>query len=323
MLDDAAQGFGATYKNRRLGTFGLATGTSFFPAKPLGCFGDGGAIFTDDEELARTLRSIRVHGQGSDKYDNVRLGLTARLDTMQAAILLEKLKIFDDEIAARNKVAEIMLTEAKPLGFDGDVLVVGHHTGALAERINAEKNNADIAAVLSEKLGAKVQVRCVIGTDPATANLRRPAKREVWNPGTESEATESEDPAPASGWDAPAALGRPQEAAPPKQPPAPQPQPPQPAKREDDWRAAALAASQKAAAKAKQERDEIPPPPEPYDYDEGEPEASIGEEPAYTREDEERDMADQARDEEGSADRRDATEVAMDLLAAELGAKPL
>ena len=216
-----------------------------------------------------------------------------------------------------------MLTEAKPLGFDGDVLVVGHHTGALAERINAEKNNADIAAVLSEKLGAKVQVRCVIGTDPATANLRRPAKREVWNPGTESEATESEDPAPASGWDAPAALGRPQEAAPPKQPPAPQPQPPQPAKREDDWRAAALAASQKAAAKAKQERDEIPPPPEPYDYDEGEPEASIGEEPAYTREDEERDMADQARDEEGSADRRDATEVAMDLLAAELGAKPL
>ena len=64
VLDDAAQGFGATYKNRRLGTFGLATGTSFFPAKPLGCFGDGGAIFTDDEELARTLRSIRVHGQG-------------------------------------------------------------------------------------------------------------------------------------------------------------------------------------------------------------------------------------------------------------------
>src|SRR5579872_2234106 len=106
VLDDAAQGFGATYKNRRLGTFGLATGTSFFPAKPLGCFGDGGAIFTDDEELARTLRSIRVHGQGSDKYDNVRLGLTARLDTMQAAILLEKLKIFDDEIAARNKVAD-------------------------------------------------------------------------------------------------------------------------------------------------------------------------------------------------------------------------
>jgi dTDP-4-amino-4,6-dideoxygalactose transaminase len=105
VLDDAAQAFGASYKGRRLGTFGLATATSFFPAKPLGCFGDGGAIFTDDDELAATLRSIRVHGQGSDKYDNVRLGLTGRLDTMQAAILIEKLKIFEDEIAARNEVA--------------------------------------------------------------------------------------------------------------------------------------------------------------------------------------------------------------------------
>jgi len=106
VLDDAAQGFGASYKGRRLGTFGLATATSFFPAKPLGCFGDGGAILTDDDELAASLRSIRVHGQGTDKYDNVRLGLTGRLDTMQAAILIEKLKIFDDEIASRNKVAE-------------------------------------------------------------------------------------------------------------------------------------------------------------------------------------------------------------------------
>ena len=106
VLDDAAQSFGATYKGRRLGTFGLATATSFFPAKPLGCFGDGGAIFTDDATFAETLRSVRVHGQGSDKYDNIRIGLTARLDTMQAAILIEKLKIFEDEIAARNKVAD-------------------------------------------------------------------------------------------------------------------------------------------------------------------------------------------------------------------------
>jgi len=106
VLDDAAQAFGASYKGRRLGTFGLVTATSFFPAKPLGCFGDGGAILTDDAELAETLRSIRVHGQGSDKYDNVRLGLTGRLDTIQAAILIEKLKIFEDEIAARNLVAQ-------------------------------------------------------------------------------------------------------------------------------------------------------------------------------------------------------------------------
>jgi dTDP-4-amino-4,6-dideoxygalactose transaminase len=106
VLDDAAQAFGASYRGRRLGGLGPVTATSFFPAKPLGCFGDGGAIFTDDAGFADTLRSIRVHGQGSDKYDNVRLGLTGRLDTIQAAVLLEKLKIFDEEIAARNAVAE-------------------------------------------------------------------------------------------------------------------------------------------------------------------------------------------------------------------------
>jgi dTDP-4-amino-4,6-dideoxygalactose transaminase len=105
VLDDAAQAFGASYKGRRLGRTGLATATSFFPAKPLGCFGDGGAIFTDDGDLAETLRSVRVHGQGADKYDNVRLGLTGRLDTMQAAILIEKLGIFEEEIVARNQVA--------------------------------------------------------------------------------------------------------------------------------------------------------------------------------------------------------------------------
>ncbi|MBY0382846.1 MAG: DegT/DnrJ/EryC1/StrS family aminotransferase [Xanthobacteraceae bacterium] len=105
VLDDAAQGFGAIYKGKRLGTFGLATATSFFPAKPLGCYGDGGAIFTDDADLAEALRSVRVHGAGKDRYDNVRLGLTGRLDTIQAAILIEKLKIFQDEIDQRNAVA--------------------------------------------------------------------------------------------------------------------------------------------------------------------------------------------------------------------------
>jgi UDP-2-acetamido-2-deoxy-ribo-hexuluronate aminotransferase len=123
VLDDAAQAFGASFRGRRLGTAGLATATSFFPAKPLGCFGDGGAIFTDDAELAATVRSVRVHGQGSDKYDNVRLGLTGRLDTMQAAVLIEKLKIFEDEIAARNQVAE---RYAKGLG---NVVTVPHLAG--------------------------------------------------------------------------------------------------------------------------------------------------------------------------------------------------
>jgi UDP-2-acetamido-2-deoxy-ribo-hexuluronate aminotransferase len=105
VLDDAAQGFGALYQNRRLGTFGQATATSFFPAKPLGCYGDGGAVMTDDDALADAMRSLRVHGQGSDKYDNVRIGLASRLDTIQAAILSEKLKIFPDEIDARNVAA--------------------------------------------------------------------------------------------------------------------------------------------------------------------------------------------------------------------------
>jgi len=105
ILDDAAQAFGATFNNRRLGTFGNATATSFFPAKPLGCYGDGGAVITDDDAMADDLRSLRMHGQGSDRYDNVRIGLASRLDTIQAAILIEKLKIFPDEIEARTRVA--------------------------------------------------------------------------------------------------------------------------------------------------------------------------------------------------------------------------
>jgi dTDP-4-amino-4,6-dideoxygalactose transaminase len=105
VLDDAAQAFGATYKNRRVGALAPATATSFFPAKPLGCYGDGGAVLTDDEEFAQVLRSVRVHGEGSGKYDCVRIGLNGRLDTIQAAVLLEKLKIFPEEIVARERVA--------------------------------------------------------------------------------------------------------------------------------------------------------------------------------------------------------------------------
>jgi dTDP-4-amino-4,6-dideoxygalactose transaminase len=105
LICDAAQGFGGIHKGRKVGTIGLATTTSFFPAKPLGCYGDGGAVFTADTELGGVMASLRVHGKGSDKYDNVRIGLNARLDTMQAAILLEKLAIFGDEIDKRNAVA--------------------------------------------------------------------------------------------------------------------------------------------------------------------------------------------------------------------------
>ena len=106
VLDDAAQAFGATYKGRRLGVLAPATATSFFPAKPLGCYGDGGAVFTDDDDLAARLKSLRVHGEGADKYDAAHIGITGRLDSIQAAILLEKLKIFPEEIVARNAVAQ-------------------------------------------------------------------------------------------------------------------------------------------------------------------------------------------------------------------------
>ena len=106
VLCDAAQSFGASDRGRKVGRIGHATATSFFPAKPLGCYGDGGAIFTDDDDLANAIRSIRAHGNGDDKYDIVRVGINGRLDTMQAAILIEKLKIFADEVAARNRIAE-------------------------------------------------------------------------------------------------------------------------------------------------------------------------------------------------------------------------
>ena len=105
MLCDAAQGFGATYRATRLGTFGLATTTSFFPAKPLGCYGDGGAITTDDDDLARILMSLRFHGLSADRTEHDRIGMTGRLDTIQAAVLIQKLRIFDEEITARNAIA--------------------------------------------------------------------------------------------------------------------------------------------------------------------------------------------------------------------------
>ncbi len=106
ILEDAAQSFGSSFRGHKAGSFGLVGATSFFPAKPLGCYGDGGAIFTDDDELDSLLRSIRVHGSGVDKYSNVRIGINGRLDSIQAAVLLEKLTIFDDELDARQRIAD-------------------------------------------------------------------------------------------------------------------------------------------------------------------------------------------------------------------------
>ena len=152
ILDDAAQSFGATCDNRRLGTFGHSTATSFFPAKPLGCYGDGGAVMTDDDDLADAMRSLRVHGQGSDKYHNARIGLASRLDTIQAAVLIEKLKIFPYEIDARNAIArryneglnDVAIVPGVPPGMTSvwaqyTIRVQGGRRDVLAAELKAER----------------------------------------------------------------------------------------------------------------------------------------------------------------------------------------
>jgi dTDP-4-amino-4,6-dideoxygalactose transaminase len=149
ILCDAAQSFGASYRGRKLGTIGAATSTSFFPAKPLGCYGDGGAVFTNDDELAAIMRSLRVHGQGSDKYDNVRIGMNGRLDTMQAAVLIEKLKIFPEEIVARDRVAK---RYNEMLGDVATVpLVAEGNTSVWAQYTLRVPNRDAVAAALKAK----------------------------------------------------------------------------------------------------------------------------------------------------------------------------
>jgi len=106
VIEDAAQSFGAEYRGKKSCSFGSIACTSFFPAKPLGCYGDGGMCFTDDDDLAAQLDSIRVHGKGAHKYDNARIGINGRLDTLQAAILLAKFSIFPEEVELRNRVAQ-------------------------------------------------------------------------------------------------------------------------------------------------------------------------------------------------------------------------
>lgn len=121
VIEDGCQALGADCKGKKVPAFGDVGATSFFPAKPLGCYGDGGAAFTDDDNLADILRSLRVHGQGEDKYNNVRIGLNARMDTIQAAILLEKLKIYPEEIGMRQDVANHYLQKLATLGANSPI----------------------------------------------------------------------------------------------------------------------------------------------------------------------------------------------------------
>lgn len=149
VIEDAAQSFGATYKGRKSCNLSTVACTSFFPSKPLGCYGDGGAIFTNDDELAKVIRQIARHGQDR-RYHHVRVGMNSRLDTLQAAILLPKLEILDDEMQARQRVAE---TYTK-LFNEADVLttpfIETHNQSAWAQYTIQVENRADV----QEKLKA-------------------------------------------------------------------------------------------------------------------------------------------------------------------------
>lgn len=152
VICDSAQGFGGTINGQMTGTFGTITTTSFFPAKPLGCYGDGGAVFTDDDELASLLDSYRIHGKGTDKYDNIRIGMNSRLDSMQAAILSVKLSIYADEIEKRQSVADLynrMLGNhvAVPVVPEGNRSVWAQYTVKLKDRDERQR----VQARLSEK----------------------------------------------------------------------------------------------------------------------------------------------------------------------------
>lgn len=149
VIADAAQSFGGEFDGRPVGTLGRVTATSFFPAKPLGCYGDGGALLTDDEELAHVLASLRVHGRGDHKYHTVRLGLNSRLDTMQAAVLLAKLEVFADEIDRRQvaaarydeRLGELVRTPTIPAGRRSawaQYAIMVEQRDAIAEALKAQ-----------------------------------------------------------------------------------------------------------------------------------------------------------------------------------------
>lgn len=158
LLEDGAQGFGGSINGKKACSFGDISTTSFFPAKPLGCYGDGGAVFTDNDEWAALLRSYAVHGKsGNDKYNNIRLGLNSRLDTVQAAILQVKLKAFKDyELIDVNKAAETYTTEFKKAGLDSIFVLPVVKEGFISSwaqytlRLPETINRTDLQAKLKE-----------------------------------------------------------------------------------------------------------------------------------------------------------------------------
>lgn len=170
LIDDSAQGWGGRIGGRRTGSFADITTTSFFPAKPLGCYGDGGAMFTDDDEIAKRLVSLRVHGKGSDKYDNVRIGINSRLDTLQAAILLEKLSIYPDELCARQAVAD-RYTSNLNNHFSTPHVPKGYSSIWAQYTLQADDRDAIIAALKSQGVPSVVYYPRPLHTQSAYADF--------------------------------------------------------------------------------------------------------------------------------------------------------
>ncbi len=152
LIEDAAQSFGSSYKKKKSCSFGDVATTSFYPAKPFGCYGDGGAIFTNDIDKAECYRSIRVHGQGRDKYDNIAIGLNSRLDTIQAAVLLNKLEIFDNELESRDKIAAYYSKNLK--NYVKVPIIMDNHISSWAQysiMLNNNTERKELMKILKEE----------------------------------------------------------------------------------------------------------------------------------------------------------------------------
>lgn len=155
IIEDAAQGFGGEINGKRAGSFGDIATTSFFPAKPLGCYGDGGAIFTGSDEYADLLKSYRVHGKGQDKYDNIRIGMNSRLDTIQAAILLEKIQAFPNELENRNITAEKYTSKLSGI-YNTPKIPKGYFSSWAQYTLVSEQRNTVMAKLKVKKIPTMV-----------------------------------------------------------------------------------------------------------------------------------------------------------------------
>ena len=168
LIEDAAQGFGGNLNGKMAGSFGDIATTSFFPAKPLGCYGDGGALFTDSDELAELIRSYAVHGKGHDKYDNIRVGMNSRLDTIQAAVLLEKLAVFNDELGARDRIAAAY-TEALSGKFKTPIVADGYRSAWAQYTLVAENRDAMMAKLKAAGVPTMIYYRTCMHEQTAFA----------------------------------------------------------------------------------------------------------------------------------------------------------